>query len=265
MISTPTILDIPLPPSPALLGDSSNSVQADLTSSGQAYSPVGTSRSHVKAVQKVNPAQQIDHFCQINLADSLIPSTMHHMENMGGGSKPRLFEVPVTLITPNCSLSLNKELLSSSSFDFALESCHLVSPPNFPAALSSFNKGQLDHVGIDQDSNLGYSCPDTSSPLFVSFKVPKQPVGNSPPFGSPSHVTSPPFCFTTTSKVNSSSSSRRKKKSHNFPLSKLGPLSISPSKSLLLGRLANSNKRKNIFSGSYAFSGKQRKEGGRNC
>ena len=78
-------------------------------------------------------------------------------------------------------------------------------------------------------------------------------------FGSLNDLSDVPIYFLAEPKTNSSPPSKRKKKPHNLPLKKFGLLSHSPSKVLLLGSPAFTNKHKNLFSGSYAFPGKQRR------
>ena len=178
----------------------------------------------------------------------------------------KLFNVPLTFISPNSSPFLNEEPFSSLPSDKASNPHPNATTFSNLLLLSSFKNIQPGHEGAAQKGFFGYNCLDTSNNVIsgdpiVVLTVARQSVVDLPPFGSLSNVPSDPICFSAAPKKNPSPSSRRKKKSHNLPQRKLGPLSISPSKSLLLGRLPKTNKRKNLFSGSYAFSRKQRKGG----
>ena len=181
---------------------------------------------------------------------------------MGGGSPHKLFDIPVDLITPIPSHLLYKEpSLPHHSVKTTVPNLTATTLAN-TLLLAPFENTHSGHVGIDQRGIFGYSYPDVSiidkSGAFTeAFSLSKQPLVDSTPFGSPNDVSSVPICFSATPKPTSSPSSRRNKKPHNLPHNRLGLLPLSPSKSPLLGHPPKTNKRKNLFSGTYAFSGKQ--------
>ena len=127
--------------------------------------------------------------------------------------------------------------------------------------LSHSEYSRSGQVGVNQRGIFGYSCPDVpninKNGSMTAFPPSKQSVVDYNHFGSPNATSFAPICFSAEPKTTPSTSSRRKKKSHQFPQNNVGPLSLSPSKSPLLGHPSTTNKRKNFFSGSYAFSGKQ--------
>ncbi|KAL5543271.1 hypothetical protein UlMin_010981 [Ulmus minor] len=169
---------------------------------------------------------------------------------MGGGSQV-LYDVPLALDStysiPSSTVAITRD---SGSF------------PACKAALSPNNDSISGQLNIVQGGIFGYICLDTTTKANFEqadyvFPLSKHSLVGSPTFGPLEKASSDPICFSAVSKTLSPPSSKRKKKSHNYSHKKSGLIALSPSKAPFLGRPPNMNKRKNSFSGLYAFSGKQ--------